>query len=364
LFVATADLDGDAVLDLVVTNRSLLPGSVSVLTGNGDGSFKDPVPFMTGGLTRSVVVADFDGDGNPDLATANIDNYFGSSGVSVLLGNGDGTFHAATTFAIGRDPRSIAAADIDGDTVVDLVTANAFTLDVSLLLGNGDGSFRDAVHLLMGGGPTSVALADLDGDAAPDFVTANQTNYLSILRNQCQPGARPKIVIKPGSDPNSINPSLEGVLPVAILGSEIFDVADVDVTTLAFGHGGAALAHLRGPHFHDVNHDGIEDLLAHFWVKDTGIAFGDRMACLAGKTLDGKRFEGCDSVRTVPDMDGDSLLDADETAIGTHALRFDSDGDGYGDGEEVHVLGTDPLDALDPKPVVVREPRRKGRRHR
>lgn len=173
-----------------------------------------------------------------------------------------------------------------------------------------------------------------------------------------------EVDIKPGSDPNSINPSLEGVLPVAILGSEIFDVADVDVTTLAFGHGGAALAHLRGPHFHDVNHDGIEDLLAHFWVEDTGIAFGDRMACLAGKTLDGKRFEGCDSVRTVPDMDGDSLLDADEAAIGTHALRFDSDGDGYGDGEEVHVLGTDPLDALDPKPVVVREPRRKGRRHR
>jgi len=76
--------------------------------------------------------------------------------------------------------------------------------------------------------------------------------------------------------------------------------------------------------------------------------------------LDDRRFEGCDSVRTVPDMDGDELLDLDEAALGTHPLRPDSDGDGYTDGREVLVLGTDPLNAQDPAPA----PEGRIRRHR
>jgi hypothetical protein len=170
--------------------------------------------------------------------------------------------------------------------------------------------------------------------------------------------------VLPDTDPNPINPSGEGVVPVTLLGSQSFDVADVDGATLSFGPNDASLAHWRGPHFEDLNGDGVMDLLAHFRVEETGIAFGDRLACLSGEMLDGTRFGGCDSVRTVPDMDGDRLLDVEEDAIGTEALRPDTDGDGHDDGAEVYVLGTDPLDPLDPPPALVRERgHRRGRRH-
>ncbi len=129
------------------------------------------------------------------------------------------------------------------------------------------------------------------------------------------------IEIKPGSDPNSINPKSNGVVPVAILGSATFDVADVDVTTLAFGPAGVSPRHdLTDPdvvfeHTHeevcdesgencvweelDVNGDGFADLVSHYRQKETGLAPGNTEACITGSTLGGVPIEGCDAVRVL-----------------------------------------------------------------
>ena len=134
--------------------------------------------FAAGDNPESIAIADLDGDGAADLVTANSR----SNDVGVLLGNGDGTFQAAQPQPVargGNDPRSVAIADLDGDGAADLVTANSASDDVSVLLGNGDGTFQAAQAFAAGDAPLSVAIADLDGDGAADLVTANSSSTTS-----------------------------------------------------------------------------------------------------------------------------------------------------------------------------------------
>jgi hypothetical protein len=200
LSVTVGDFNGDGIPDLAVANSHLFGGSpgVSVLLGNGDGSFQPAGNYSVGGSPTSVAVGDFNGDGIPDLAVATSAQFGGSSGVSVLLGNGDGSFQPAQNFSAGIDPGSVAVGDFNGDGIPDLAVANYGSNTVSVLLGNGDGSFQAAQNFGTGGRPTSVAVGDFNGDGIPDLAVANEgTNDVSILLNDgawlggAPPGQRP-----------------------------------------------------------------------------------------------------------------------------------------------------------------------------
>jgi len=200
--MAKADLDGDTELDLVTANGvNDFRSDVSVLLGNGNGTFQDPVSFATGDSPVSVAVADFDGDNFPDIVTANGD----SNNVSVLLGNGDGTFQKRDSFEAGDGAVFVAAADLDGDNFSDIVTANDRGDDVSVLLGNGDGTFEDPVSFEAGDGPVSVAVANLDGDEFPDLVTANRDgSNLSVLLGNGDGTFQPPAFLTAGDVPVSV----------------------------------------------------------------------------------------------------------------------------------------------------------------
>lgn len=113
--------------------------------------------------------------------------------------------------------------------------------------------------------------------------------------------------IKPGSCRNPINLKSQGLTPVAVLGTEMFDVTQIDETTLAFGPSGATIAH-KHVHYGDVNDDGYMDLMAHFATQETGIMEGATEACLTGELMDGTPVEGCDNIKTVP-MDAPPMME-------------------------------------------------------
>src|ERR1039458_9620033 len=199
--VVLGDVNGDGKLDILAVsecNSDCSAGAVNVLLGNGDGTFQPAVAYNTGALDANfLAVADANGDGKLDLLVINVcaSNDSCSGGVlSVLLGNGDGTFQTAVNYGSGGEsPQGIAAADVNGDGKIDIVVVNECTNNgdcssglASVLLGNGDGSFQNAVNFNSGGVDAgSVVIKDVNGDGHADLLVANRCNNSS----DCTSGA-------------------------------------------------------------------------------------------------------------------------------------------------------------------------------
>jgi len=289
--VALGDVNGDGKPDLVVANSCgtdplCANGSVQVLIGNGDGTFQTAASYSSGGyFAYTVAVADVNGDGKPDLLVANNCAQrpcFGTDGiVSVLLGNGDGSFQAPVTYDSGA-PGTVSAvvADVNGDGKVDLLVANGCadtncsTGGVGVLLGNGDGTFQPAKIYGSGGSNTiSLALGDMDGDGKPDLVVKNRCGDINCFTNGTVgvllgngDGSFQAAITTPGSDTNGAPSQIvladfngDGKLDLASGSGNLLLLGNGDGTfqsPIAFGVGTGASGIASG----DFNQDGSPDI--------------------------------------------------------------------------------------------------------
>jgi hypothetical protein len=309
--VAVGDFNLDDNPDLAVTNFD--SSTTTILLGDGTGGFSQPdAPFGVAAGPRSVAVGDFNLDRLPDLATANTIPGSDLSTVSILLGNGAGSFSqpAGSPIAVGNGANSVVVGDFNRDGKPDVATANGLSTTLTILLGNGVGGFtRPAGSTIdVGTAPYRAGVADFNGDGKPDLATVNwNSNDVTSLLNTCSsdpltPPAIPVAVdIKPGKRNNPVNnlgPYSKRAIRVAILSTEIFDASTVDPISVRFGRHGAEDIDGHG-RLVDVNGDGTPDLVLRFMIRQTGIACGDRSASLTGTTFSGQAIEGADAVRTV-----------------------------------------------------------------
>ena len=182
--IAVGDFDADGHPDLAVAN--LGSGDVSILLGDGIGGFTSAGSVAVGSMPRVLAVADFNEDGWPDLAVAN--EFLPGQRIGVLLGDGTGDFSAAAQYGIPGIPTSLRIADTNGDGHADLSVTNsvagAHVGSVSILSGDGTGSFGSALSFSVGDLPAAVAATDLTGDAKPDIAVVNaQNNNMWLLVN-------------------------------------------------------------------------------------------------------------------------------------------------------------------------------------
>jgi hypothetical protein len=183
--IATGDFNHDGKLDIVVSYSS--GKCVSVLLGNGDGTFGAATNFSLPVNTSTAVsgvmaVADLNHDGKLDVVVA---DEASTNSITVFLGNGDGSLTLKTNYNLGFGATTVAIGDLNGDGIPDLVVGAGSS--VYVMLGNGDGTFGPRVNFPVANNVDSLAIADVNNDGQPDIVSANEYGTISVLLNQTFP---------------------------------------------------------------------------------------------------------------------------------------------------------------------------------
>ncbi len=173
--IVTADINGDGLADLATANFD--DGTVSILFGLGAATFAPAIHISVGAFPDSLTVGDINADGWPDIVTANGNGWNQPGTLSVLLGSASGTFTLRTNLTVDRGPRGVVIADFNGDNHPDLATAISGgwfeTNKVNVLYGNGDGTFAAPVHFTVGTAPSWIDQGDFNHDGRPDLVVVN-----------------------------------------------------------------------------------------------------------------------------------------------------------------------------------------------
>jgi hypothetical protein len=197
--IVAGDFNGDGHLDLAVANGG--DNTVSILLGNGDGTFQPQVTYPVGVQPDAIVAGDFTGDGHLDLAVVN--GY--SDTVSVLLGNGDGTFRPQVTYGVGAYPDAIVAGEFSRNGRLDLAVANGADDTVSILLGNGDGTFQPQVTYRVGVSPDAITADDFAGNGRLDLAVANWgDDTVSVLLANGDGTFQPQVAYPVGGEADSV----------------------------------------------------------------------------------------------------------------------------------------------------------------
>jgi hypothetical protein len=321
--VQIGDLNGDGKPDLVTSNE--FGHSVSVLLGRGDGSFGPAAEFPVGVGPCSVVIGDFNGDEIPDLATADAGTATPADTVSVLFGDGTGSFSTATTYTVGSSPRGIVAGDLNRDGTLDLAIASWGTNTASILIGNGDGTFMPVTEYAAGANPRAIAIGDLDGDGSLDLAIANRNSAsFSVLLGDGHGIFSSPTDYAAGSFPRSIavgDLNGDGKADVVVVNNNSDDLslflgegAGLFGTAVHFPVGDAP----RGVVIGDLNEDGRPDLAVANSGGSPSILLGDG-AGVFGPGID-FAAETTPSAVVLGDLNGDGKPDLAVTNAGSDTL--------------------------------------------
>jgi len=290
--IKAGDFNKDGNLDIAAVHSK--DSKVFILFGNGNGSFISGTSLPIGSNSRSLVVADINGDGNNDLIAGGQDSMF------VFLGNGNGNFLLKSIFTLGYLQLSFVTVDFNNDGNLDIAAPHFSNNTLEIMAGEGNGEFTEPLFTLpVGNRPRGVIAPDLNNDTLPDLVVTNQlSNSVSIFLNTAPPLLEVNIDIKPDSSPNCVNLKSNGSVSVAILGDGMIDVTEIDISSLELA-GAAVLVKKNGEpqaSFEDVNRDGFTDLILHFPVRNLRLTGKETSMELRGELKTGRPIKGSDDI--------------------------------------------------------------------